>query len=162
MNYVRRFSFGLLAAALAATALAKEPGPSALDLENAITGADLIIAVRLTDVSERTVVHGGKEARSTQQFTFEPVRTLKGLFSRNTLKLTNDDLGTDQFRDRPASLERGQLRMLLLCRSGRGYANSNRAGAIDLSLPLLRDNDDPLFEAVRVLMIRDRPPWAGT
>ncbi|MFI5459803.1 MAG: hypothetical protein ACHRXM_30645 [Isosphaerales bacterium] len=152
MKYVRPLSFGLLSAALATMALAKEPGPRALDLENAIVNADLIVAVRLTDVSERTVIHGGKEARSTQQFTFEPVRTLKGLFSRDTLKLTNDDLGTDQFSDRPASLEKGQLRMLLLGRSGRGYANSNRAGALDLSLPLLADRDDPLFEAVRVLI----------
>jgi hypothetical protein len=81
------------------------------------------------------MVYGGKQARSTQQFTFEPIRTLKGLFARDTLKLTNDDLGTDQFSDRPASLAKGQLRMLFLGRSGRGYANSNHVGALEHSFP---------------------------
>src|SRR5262249_5516655 len=73
-------------------------------------------------------------------------------FARDTLKLTSDDLGTDQFSDRPAALERGQLRMLFLGRSGPGYANCNRAGALDLALPSLQDRGDPLIEAVLVLI----------
>src|SRR5262245_20364750 len=109
MNCLRAFSFGLLVAASASLASAKEPGPRALDLEQAIANSDLIMVARLAELSERTMVYGGKETRSTQQFTFQPVATLKGRFARDTLKLTNDDLGTDRSGDRPASLEIGQL-----------------------------------------------------
>jgi hypothetical protein len=48
-----------------------------LDLENAITSAELIVAVRLLDVSESKIVRGGKQEEVTAQYRFEPVRILK-------------------------------------------------------------------------------------
>lgn len=152
MNTTRTIGFALVAASIATVAAAKQPGPRELDLENAVARADLIMAVRVAEVSERTMVYGGKEVRSTQQFTFEPVRTIKGLFSRDTLKLASDDLGADRFSDRPAALEKGQLRLLFLGRSGRGYANSNPIDALEFSIPRLADRDDPLLGAVVVLI----------
>src|SRR4051812_28061842 len=59
-----------------------------LDLEDAIMRAELIVAVRLVDISEAKIVHGGKSEVITQQFKFEPVRTIKGIFARDALLLT--------------------------------------------------------------------------
>ena len=54
-----------------------------LDLESAIAQAELIIAVRLLDVSESKIVHGGKQEQVTAQYRFEPVRTLsRGMVQR--------------------------------------------------------------------------------
>ncbi len=161
MRSFRILGLGLAVMSLGTVAAGKDPGPRSLDLENAIAQADLIITAQTTDVSERTVVYGGKAARSTQQFTFEPVQTLKGRFARATLKLTNDDLGTDQFNDRPTGLEKGQLRLLLLGRSSSGYTNSNRAATLELSVPLLSGRDDPLIATVLVLIRVTQEPDRG-
>jgi HEAT repeat protein len=151
-----RTSIGVAAAivwlGIGSTALAKQGGPRALDLEGAVTQADLVIAVRVTDVSQREMIHGGKMARSSQQFTFQPVRRLKGVFARPTLHLTSDDLGTDQFDEREGQIERGQMRLLILGRSARGFDNSNRAAHLDLSIPPLTGEADPLLSAVEVLI----------
>src|SRR5262249_33464777 len=52
----------------------------------------------------------------------------------------------------PATLEKGQIRLLLLGRSGRGYANANHRGTLDQSVPPLKDENDPLLETVKVLI----------
>src|SRR5262249_1198485 len=65
------------------------------------------------------------------------------------LQLTTDDLGGF---DEPAALDRGQLRLLLLGRSGRGYANHNRQDTLERSVPPLRDEADPLLVSVKVLI----------
>lgn len=130
----------------------KEVGPSALALEEPIAGADLILAVRVTDVSEKQMVYGGKQVTSTQQFTFTPVRTLKGVYTRETLQLTSDDLGIDRYEGAAGSIERGQMRLLILGRTGRGFANRNQAPMLDLAIPPLRDENDPLLAAADVLI----------
>ena len=62
-----------------------------LDLEDAIVRAELIVAVRLLDVTEARIVHGGKTEVVTQQFRFEPARTIQGIFARDSLLLTGQD-----------------------------------------------------------------------
>jgi HEAT repeat protein len=141
---------GLLAAGLVtAAAQAKEEWYQRLDLEPAVAHADLILVARVTEVGEVKTVHGGKQERVTQQLTFAPLRTLKGVFSRDRLLLTTDDLGNF---DEPVAAERGELRLLLLGRSGRGYVNSYRRDTFDESVPPLRDANDPLLAAVKVLI----------
>ena len=61
----------------------RPPKLRVLDLEDAIGRAELIVAVRLVDMSESKIVHGGKMEVVTQQFRFEPVRTIKGIFARD-------------------------------------------------------------------------------
>src|SRR5262245_66514378 len=74
---------GLILTLLAPTsASAKEPGP--LDLEGAIARADLVLVVRVVDVSEEKIIYGGKAARSTVQFRFGAVRAIKGVVVRTT------------------------------------------------------------------------------
>ena len=60
-----------------------------LDLEDGIARAELIIAVRLLEVSESKIVHGGKLEVVTAQYRFEPVRTLKGIYARDALLMTS-------------------------------------------------------------------------
>ena len=64
-----------------------------LDLEDAIARAELVIAVRMLDVFEAKIVRGGKQEDVTLQYRFEPVRTLKGIYARDVLLLTGQDLG---------------------------------------------------------------------
>ena len=49
-----------------------------LDLEPAVAQAELILAVRLVDVTETKIVHGGRNVQVTEQYRFEPVRVLEG------------------------------------------------------------------------------------
>jgi HEAT repeat protein len=123
-----------------------------LDLEDAVAQAELIIVVRLVEMTEAKIVHGGKSESITQQFRFEPVRTLKGVFARDALLLTGEDLGIYRFVDGESGLERGQLLLLLLGRQGPGYFNCNSAATLEQSIPRLRDQSDALLTAVEALL----------
>jgi HEAT repeat protein len=94
---------------------------------------------------------GGKGERSLLQYKFEPVFVLKGVFSRESLLLTSDDLGTQQFTD-AAPIETGQLRLLVLGHSFAGYAMSREAPNLDQAIPPLRDPNDGLLATVKVLL----------
>ncbi|AGA31265.1 HEAT repeat domain-containing protein [Singulisphaera acidiphila] len=123
-----------------------------LDLEAPIMQAELILVVRLVDMTESKLVYGGKTEVVTQQFRFEPVRTIKGIFARDSLLLTGQDLGIQQFAGGAERLEPGQLLLLLLGRQGPGYFNCNRAVSLEQSIPRLRDQADPLLAAVEALI----------
>ena len=141
---------GVLLAALLAVGSAhgREEWARGLDLEHAAR-ADLILVVRVAEVGEQKTVYGGKQERTTVQIKFEPMKTLKGVFTRDVLLLTSDDLGGF---DEPAALEKGQVRLLLLGRSGPGYTNVNRGQTIDQAVPPLKDETDPLLDTVKVLI----------
>src|SRR3989441_8282731 len=122
-----------------------------LDLESALADSGLVLVGRVTDVSETKLGVGGKGERSLLQYKFEPVLVLKGVFSRESLLLTSDDLGTQQFTD-AAPIEPGQLRLLVLGRSFAGYAMRREAPSLDQAIPLLRDPNDELLATVKVLL----------
>ncbi len=104
------------------------------------------------DVFESKIVRGGKQADVTLQYRFEPVRTLKGLYARDALLLTDQDLGIYRYGAGPDKVERGQVFLLLLGRNGPGYMNCNQAGSLELSIPRLSGPDDPLLASVEVLI----------
>lgn len=122
-----------------------------LDLESALANSGLVLVARVTDVSETKLGVGGKGERSLLQYKFQPVSVLKGVFSRESLLLTSDDLGTQQFTD-AAPIEPGQLRLLVLARSFAGYAMRREAASLDQAIPPLRDPNDELLAAVKVLL----------
>src|SRR5205085_6349039 len=95
--------------------------PDVLDLEPSVAQAELILAVRLVDVTDTKIVHGGRNVQVTQQYRFEPVRVLKGIFARDELLMTGQDLGVYRFAEGPDRLERGQLMLVLLGRQGQNY-----------------------------------------
>ncbi len=119
-------------------------------LEPALASADLVLVVRVAEVSETKIIHGGKGETTLQQFRFTPIRTLKGLFTRDSLSLTSSDLGLHRAGpDQPAA---GQLRLLFLGRSGPGYASRHSGYNMTQSLPLLKDLNDPLLATVQTLL----------
>ncbi len=120
-----------------------------LDLEQAIMSSDMILVARIGEIGESKTVSGGKAEYTIQQINFQPVRTLKGVFARDTLLLTTEDLGAF---DETGTLQRGQLRLLLLGRSGRGYANNNRQGNLDRAVPPLQNEKDPFLDSVKALI----------
>jgi HEAT repeat protein len=137
-----------------------------LDLEDSIGRAELIVAVRLVDMSETKIVHGGKMEVVTQQFRFEPVRTIKGIFARDALLLTGQDLGIERFAEGADRLEPGQMLLLLLGRQGPGYINCNTAESLDQSIPRLSGQNDLLLPSVEALIAvtqkRDRGAKVAT
>ena len=134
--------------------------PDVLDLEPAVAQAELILAVRLVDVTETRIVHGGRDVQVTEQYRFEPVRVLKGIFARESLLLTGQDLGIYRFAGGSERLPRGQLMLVLLGRQGQNYFNCNTAATLSQSIPRLAGKDDPLLPAVEALIgmtrLRDR------
>jgi len=120
-------------------------------LESALADSGLVLVGRVTDVSETKVGVGGKGERSLLQYKFEPVSVLKGIFSRESLLLTSDDLGTQHFND-AAPIQRGELRLLVLGRSFAGYAMRREAPSLDQAMPPLRDANDELLATVKVLL----------
>jgi HEAT repeats len=134
--------------------------PDVLDLELAVTQAELILAVRLADVTETKIVHGGRDVQVTEQYRFEPVRVLKGIFARESLLLTGQDLGIYRFAGGSERLPRGQLMLVLLGRQGQNYFNCCAAPTLSQSIPRLEGKDDPLLPAVEALIgmtrLRDR------
>jgi HEAT repeat protein len=127
-----------------------------LDLELAVVQAELIVAVRLVDVTETKIVHGGRTEQVTQQYKFEPVRVLKGIFAREALLMTGQDLGIYRFAASGDRLERGQLMLVLLGRQGEAYFNCCTAETLAQSIPRLDGRDDPLLGAVDVLIASAR------
>ena len=124
-----------------------------------MTQAELILAVRLVDVTETRIVHGGRDMQVTEQYRFEPVRVLKGIFARESLLLTGQDLGIYRFAGGSERLPRGQLMLVLLGRQGQNYFNCNtmRATTLSQSIPRLEGKDDPLLPSRRG-PDRDDPP----
>src|SRR5258708_1167642 len=78
---------------VATTAYAKEEWHRGPDLEHPTMASALILVARIGDISEAKTVSGGKAEYTIQQIKFEPVRTLKGVFARDALLLTTEDLG---------------------------------------------------------------------
>jgi HEAT repeat protein len=136
--------------------------PDVLDLEPAVAQAELILAVRLVDMTETKIVHGGRSVEITQQYRFEPVRVLKGIYARDELLMTGQDLGIYRFAEGADRLARGQLMLVLLGRQGANFFNCNCNGVATLgqSIPRLDAKDDPLLAAVGTLIgmtrVRDR------
>ncbi|MBZ5536609.1 MAG: HEAT repeat domain-containing protein [Acidobacteriia bacterium] len=128
-----------------------------LDLEPALGQASLVMVGRVAHVSETKIVMGGKGERSLLQFRFEPVLVLKGVFSRESLSLTSDDLGVQRFAD-ASPIESGQFRLLMLGRSMQGYAIRHESSSLEQAIPQLRDQNDPLLETVKVLLAVSASP----
>jgi HEAT repeat protein len=125
-----------------------------LDLESALADSSLVLVGRVTDVSETKIGVGGKGESSLLQYKFDPVLVLKGVFSRESLLLTSDDLGTQQFNGiaDAAPIEAGQLRLLMLGRSFAGYAMRREGRSFDQAIPRLNSINDELIVTVNILL----------
>src|ERR1700683_1596179 len=128
-----------------------------LDLEPALADASLVLVARVVDVSETSIMMGGKSETALLQFKFAPVLVLKGVFSRDSLSLTSQDLGIQGLGD-SASIERGQTRLLMLGRTGRGYAVQRRSPQFDQEIPPLSGDSHELIATIKVLLAVNATP----
>ncbi len=126
--------------------------PDVLDIESSLQRADLVVAAKLAEITESRVVQGGRNVQVIQQFRFEPVRIIKGIFARGALLLTGNDLGVYQFATAGERLQPGQTLLILLARQGQGFLNCNLAATLGQSIPRLTGPDDPLLSTVDVLI----------
>ncbi|MEQ1905797.1 MAG: hypothetical protein ABL888_16535 [Pirellulaceae bacterium] len=92
------------------------------DMEPAIAGAHLIMVARVSQVGKVTVVQGAKNNLMLQEFRFQPVKVLKGLYSRDELTMTASDLNCRIGRTAKSNpLGEGEFRLLILSyRAGNG------------------------------------------
>jgi HEAT repeat protein len=122
-----------------------------LDLEASLGEASLVLVGRVVDVSETKIVMGGKFESALLQFKFAPVLVLKGVFSRESLSLTSQDLGIESFTD-SAPIEPGQMRLLMLGRSSQGYATVRPSPRFEQTIPPLSGPSDELIDTIKVLL----------
>ncbi|MGH8496228.1 MAG: hypothetical protein ACREVN_08830 [Gammaproteobacteria bacterium] len=139
-------------ALLAVAAHGKSPAAFHLDLEPSLRSAALVIAVRVEGVSPMPVVYGGKNMQTIHQYTFTPVRVLKGVYSRPELLLTSADLQPYTYNFDPADIRSGQHRLLLLGRSNIGYHGIHLGSTAEQSFPELSGPGDPLLDAIDALL----------
>jgi HEAT repeat protein len=128
-----------------------------LDLEPGLSEASLVLVGRVVDVSETRIMMGGKFESALLQFKFVPVVVLKGVFSRESLSLTSQDLGIGSFADF-APIEIGQMRLLILGRSREGYAVLRPSARLDQAVPPLSSPNDGLIETTKVLLAVNATP----
>jgi HEAT repeat protein len=145
----------LLAGALNSSA--RDEWFRALDLEPALGDASLVLVARVADVSETKIMMGGKSEGALVQFKFAPVLVLKGVFSRDSLSLTSQDLGIQGLGD-SAAIEPGQIRLLMLGRTGQGYAVMRRSQHFEQDIPPLSGEADELIQAVKILLAVNATP----
>ena len=123
-----------------------------LDLEPWLRAAALVVAVRVDEREALPVVTGGKVYAPRYQYTFAPIRVLKGVYSRPKLLLASGDLGSYSADFDPKDIRRGERRLLMLRRSTVGYGAFSRELSADLAFPRLEEPDDPLLGAVDALL----------
>ena len=129
-----------------------------LDIEQTVQRAALVVVVRVADVDEIEVLYGGKTSQSIYQYTFEPVSVLKGVFTRDELKMTSADLRGYSNRFDAREIRPGELRLLPLARSGSGYAGINPGLTAAIAYPPLTERGDPLARAAEVLIALQHEP----
>lgn len=129
-----------------------------LDLEKILNDAKLVMVARVTVVGETRFVSGGKGHFSVKQYTFKPIETLKGFYSRDELLLTNNDLQSHYYHDNPLRISEGEYRLLILGRSQEGYALRHYTTNAKHAIPPLSGERDPLIAAVRVLLQINQAP----
>jgi hypothetical protein len=123
-----------------------------LDLEPSLQLAALVMAARVDDVGEVRVVYGGKGSDTLYQYTFEPIRVLKGVYSRPQLLMTSVDLRGYAGSFDPQDIRRGDQRLLVLGRSTVGYLGIHPGSTADQAFPRIDGSRDPLLSAVEVLL----------
>jgi hypothetical protein len=132
-----------------------------LDLEPALGEASLVLVGRVVDVSETKIMMGGKVESALLQFKFAPVLVLKGVFSREALSLTSQDLGIQGFTD-SAPIEPGQARVLMLGRSSQRYAILRASPRFEPTISPLTGPSDELIDKHQVLPAVSAAPDAPT
>lgn len=126
-------------------------------LEPVVGQAHLVMVARVASISRLTVVEGAKTDVVLREYRFQPVRRLKGIFQRDQLSMTADDLGcpADDAALAPP-LKEGEFRLLILAQQqGRTLgcvSASPGATTFEERVPLLTGPDDPLVAVVETLI----------
>lgn len=137
---------------LAPPAHGKSPWISEYDLEPSLRSAALVVAVRVENVSPVQVVYGGKGTQTIYQYTFTPIRVLKGVYSRPELLMTSTDLQPHNYAFDPRDIQSGQQRLLILGRSDVGYYGIHSGSTADELLPPVSGPTDALLSASEALL----------
>jgi len=127
------------------------------EMESRVAQSQLILVARVSNVSALTVVHGAKVDTTLREYRFQPVRRLKGVFSRDELAMTSSDLGLPEADGtQPPPIQQGEFRLLMLTRTQQGgYSCTgppNMALNPEQQVPRLAGPDDPIAAMTATLV----------
>ena len=87
-------------------------------VRSTVSNAQVVIVVRVTHVGKVKVVEGAKTNRYFREYRFQPMKTLKGVYARDELTMSDQDLGCRSATGIDAKdIKEGQLRLLSLSQS---------------------------------------------
>jgi hypothetical protein len=118
------------------------------EMEDRIAQAQLCLVAKVSRVKDLTVVHGAKVDQTLREYHFQPVRVLKGIFSRDEFVMTDSDLGfpAEDGTSVPP-LQQGELRLLLLTRTAEGLgcvSGPSGPQTPEAQVPKLESSGDPV------------------
>ncbi len=127
------------------------------NLEPGVGQAHLVMVARVASISQVTIVEGAKTDLALREYRFQPVRRLKGIFSRDQLSMTGADLGLTSEDASSTPLKEGEFRLLILVQQAgiQTYgcvAAAPGATTFAQRVPLVSGLDDPLVGAVETLI----------
>jgi HEAT repeat protein len=128
------------------------------EMEQRVGQSQLVLVVRVSNVSALTVVHGAKVNTTYREYRFQPVRRLKGVFTRDELPMSSSDLGLAEADGSQAPpIQHGELRLLLLTRTAQGglTCTGYQPGMsmnLDQLIPKLAGVDDPIVAMASTLV----------
>jgi HEAT repeat protein len=128
------------------------------EMEQRVGQSQLVLVVRVSNVSALTVVHGAKVNTTYREYRFQPVRRLKGVFTRDELPMSSSDLGlTESDGSQAPPIQQGELRLLLLTRTPQGglACTGYQPGMsmnLDQLIPKLTGADDPIVTMAGALV----------
>ena len=128
------------------------------EMEQRVGQSQLVLVVRVSNVSALTVVHGAKVSTTYREYRFQPVRRLKGVFTRDELPMSSSDLGLSEADGSQAPpIQQGEFRLLLLVRTAQGgfgctgYQPGTTTN-LDQLIPKLAGADDPIVTMASTLV----------
>jgi HEAT repeat protein len=127
-------------------------------METRIAQSQLVLVVRVSNVSAVTVVQGAKVTTTHREYRFQPVRRLKGVFTRDELPMTSSDLGLTEGDGSVAPpVQQGEFRLLLLTRTAHGGFTCTgyqpgMAFNLEQIIPKLRGADDAIVGMAEALV----------
>ncbi len=132
-------------------------------VQKAVNDAQLILVAKVTHVGKVKVVEGAKTDRYFREFRFQPIKQIKGIYSRGELVMSASDLGCSSSTGAAANdIREGQYRVLMLSQSNPvafGLGGIQTFGCVTApnsknfrqSVPLLSGEDDPIVTMLEAM-----------
>lgn len=128
------------------------------NVKRGVADAQVIMAARVTHVGKIKVVEGAKTNQYFREYKFQPLKILKGVYSRDELTMSAADLGCRSAISVDAKdIQEDQIRILLLSQSnpfGSSFACAGVPSSANIrqSIPIISDLQDPIVSMYETMI----------